>query len=266
MKETGEKLKIANSHGCVDVRYGLPKTHMHVKGKRLQPLCRQLRIKFARALVGLEQSGSYYRPTFDGVVVSARSAPKLREAIASRKMRANSPAAIARKRQRRRANAAEAQRRASRLKTLGLPPGSRTARLLDEGVVDEGLAELMGFKARYRHEFTNYDEYFDDESFYELRSLGYSPQEAGEEMRSTARAQKQEDPLPATWPEYLEKYGFDSPVAKALAGVLQSTTNCHPTWFKEAEIAVRRAGLPLAGLTYETIKRVVARWRSEMSA
>src|SRR6516164_11326689 len=92
-------LKIANSYGNVDVRDGVPNGYEHVRGKRLQPLCRKLGIEFDRALVDIEQSGAYRRPIFDGVVVPADCAAKLIEAINARN---NTPAAKAHKQQKER--------------------------------------------------------------------------------------------------------------------------------------------------------------------
>lgn len=173
----------------------------------------------------------------------------MKERKTPRKPATNSPAAITRKKKVRQNKAAKEQQRVDRCIKRGIDPDGRTARWLDEGDVDDDLAELIGFKTAYRHEHTDYDKRFDDEEYHESRSLGYSPQEAREEMRATSRMTKQEDPIPATWPKYLEKYGFDSPAATTLVGVLKSTRDCHPIWFKEAEIAVRRTGLPLEGLS-----------------
>jgi len=80
------KLKCVNEFGNVDLtRQKLGKRYVHVKGKRLQPLCRKLGIKFAEAIVGFDEYRSRcYSPIKDGVVVSARSAPKLLAAIAAR--------------------------------------------------------------------------------------------------------------------------------------------------------------------------------------
>ncbi len=84
----GLRLKIANCYGNVDVRKKLSKAYVHVGGQRLQPLCRKLGIKYAQALVGFSERGWKvrfgYQPEFDGVVVSARSAQKLRRAIEGR--------------------------------------------------------------------------------------------------------------------------------------------------------------------------------------
>lgn len=76
-------LAIANSYGDVDLtRTSLSKQYSHVRGKRLQPICRKLKIKFARAVVGFQGEKQFgYKPLFDGVVVSSRSAQKLSDAI-----------------------------------------------------------------------------------------------------------------------------------------------------------------------------------------
>ncbi len=83
-------LKITNEYGNVDVREGVPKGYVYVKGQRLQPLCRKLKIQFAPAVVGFQGDGEFgYRPQFDGVVVSARSASKLLAEIEARERRAH---------------------------------------------------------------------------------------------------------------------------------------------------------------------------------
>lgn len=65
----------------MDIRNGVPGGYTHVRGNRLQPLCNKLRIKYAAALVGWEGKKRYgFRPVLDGVVVSSRSAAKLRQA------------------------------------------------------------------------------------------------------------------------------------------------------------------------------------------
>lgn len=80
-------LKIANVYGNVDVRLGTPKGYEHVRGERLQPLCRKLGIRYAQALVRWGGTKRYPRPVFDGVVVSKRSTAKLKAAIDERKLR-----------------------------------------------------------------------------------------------------------------------------------------------------------------------------------
>lgn len=80
------KLKCVNEFGNVDLtRQKLGRRYAHVRGKRLQPLCRKLGIKFAEAIVGFDEYRSRcFSPIKDGVVVSARSASKLLAAISAR--------------------------------------------------------------------------------------------------------------------------------------------------------------------------------------
>lgn len=79
-----EYLSIANSYGNVDIRASIPDGFQHIKGKRLQPLCRKLDIQYANALVGWTGTTKYPKPDLDGVVVSFESAPKLIQAITER--------------------------------------------------------------------------------------------------------------------------------------------------------------------------------------
>ncbi len=82
-------LRCVNRYGNVDLtRQVLSKRYDHVPGKRLQVLCRKLRIRFAEAVVGFTGSAPYFSPIKDGVVVSATSAPRLKAAIAESEMRA----------------------------------------------------------------------------------------------------------------------------------------------------------------------------------
>jgi hypothetical protein len=76
----------------------------------------------------------------------------------------------------------------------------------------------------------------------------------------------EEDPIPTDWATYIMVHGFDSPEAEALAAVLQSPEKCHPRWFKEAEIAIRRAGSNRTTLTYEIIRDAVSDWRQYRDA
>lgn len=81
-------LKKANQYGNVDIIDGVPAGYGHVSGRNLQPLCRKMGIKFAPAVVGFTGSRRYgYQPVKDGVVVSAKSAPKLEAALAERDAR-----------------------------------------------------------------------------------------------------------------------------------------------------------------------------------
>ncbi len=245
-------LSIANGYGNVDVRQPLPKRYVHVKGERLQPLCRRLGIKYAEALTGFTPNRSKRYPAMPnlfGVVVSSRSAPKLLQAIEDRERR-NPPekrekAAEAGRRRR------EQQREAfrTRCRQLGIyDPEGRTATALRQGHIDEDSAELMAFKTGYRHEHTDYED--------RLRKY-----HGDADCRDFARDMAEPEPIPATWPDYLERYGFGGPVAEALAGVLASPTRCHPVWFKEAMIAVRRAELDLTKLSYPVIREAIEDWR-----
>lgn len=82
-------LAIANGYGNVDVTGGVPAGYVHVRGARLQPLCRRLGIRHAAALVGWKKRSRRYpaRPVLDGVVVVARSAERLRQAVDERAAR-----------------------------------------------------------------------------------------------------------------------------------------------------------------------------------
>lgn len=79
-----EYSSIANGYGNVDIRASIPDGNQHIKGKRLQPLCRKLDIQYANALVGWTGTKKYPQPELDGVVVSFDSAPKLIQAITER--------------------------------------------------------------------------------------------------------------------------------------------------------------------------------------
>jgi hypothetical protein len=246
------ELSIANVFGNVDVRRPLPKQYVHVKGERLQPLCRKLKIKFAQALTGFTPARSKRypaKPNLYGVVISSRSAPKLLKAIEDREQR-NPPE--------KREKAAEAARRRreqqqqafrTRCCRLGIyDPEGRTATALRRGYIDEDFAHLMAFKASYRHEHTDYDyclQMYRDDA----------------DCRDAARDMARPEPIPPTWPEYLDRYGFGGAVADALAGVLADPKKCHPVWFCEAMIAVRRAELDPTKLTYQAIREAIADWR-----
>ena len=82
-----EYLSIANGYGDVNVEGTIPTGYQHIKGKRLQPLCRKLDIHYANALVGWGGTKRFPSPEHDGVVVSLESVPKLLQAIAERDAR-----------------------------------------------------------------------------------------------------------------------------------------------------------------------------------
>ena len=87
--------------------------------------------------------------------------------------------------------------------------------------------------------------------------MGYD--QAREYVRQFAHEEKQEDPIPDNWQEYLDKYDFNkSDICQAMAKCLQSPQRAHPTWFKLAEIAVRQSGQTLDDLTYEKIVDAIA--------
>ena len=77
-------MKYVNQYGNVEIRNGVPKGYVHMRGERLQPICRKLGIVWAPALIGFEKNRYGCKPILDGVVVSARSAEKVREAIKER--------------------------------------------------------------------------------------------------------------------------------------------------------------------------------------
>ena len=174
-------LAIASDFGSIDVRNRLPKTYIHIKGQRLQPLCRKLGIKFAPALIGFGGQKRYgYRPIFDGVVISARSAPRLLAAIKDRDDRAKAPNALARNEKARQRKIDREKKRNRHCTQLGLDPDGLTAKWLERGEIDDDLAELIGWKASYRHKFTDYNKQFSPEEFSQLRASGLSPADARE--------------------------------------------------------------------------------------
>lgn len=123
---------------------------------------------------------------------------------------------------------------------IGALPDSWAARAYSRGELDFDEAELISFKTYYRHEHTNYDELIR-----ETRD------------REWSRSEAREEPIPDTWQEYLEKYGFYSIEALFLSRTLRSAREAHPIWFKKAEIAVRKSELKLADLTYEGVADAV---------
>lgn len=82
-----EHITIANGYGNVDIQASIPDGFQHVKGKRLQPICRKLGIPYANALVGWAGTKKYPKPEMDGVVVPHESAAKLLQAISERDAR-----------------------------------------------------------------------------------------------------------------------------------------------------------------------------------
>lgn len=241
-------LKISNSYRNVDVRNGFSKRYCHVRGDRLGQLCDKIGIKYAKALIGFNGKKRYgYSPVFDGVVISSRSKAKLLKAIEERSKRASDPKRIA-------ANEKSAQRRMEKkaqeemaLRKQGIRPDSMTAKWLKRGEVDEWAARLIAFKARYRHEHTDYEACLQAE-----REMG-TP---WEDRQLEARSRAIEEPIPSTWQVYLEKYGFHDEISRRLAAVLQDPSYCHPIWFMKAKLAVEK-NQPVE-LTYEGIRELIA--------
>ena len=256
--------KLTNAYGNIDLtRTKLPKTYAHVAGVRLAQLCEKHGINYRKAVIGFAGERKFgFRPIFGGVVVYARSQPKLLNAIAERKARANAPSAILAKQRQAAAKKEREEALRAELRERGIKPSGRLAEALKRGDIEIDLAELIAFKVGYRHRRTDYEEHFRDDDFQDLRERGFSPAEAGQQLRMQAREAAQEHPIPATWPGYLAKYQLKSKIAKALAATLAAPQQCHPKWFKEAEIAVRRAGIPLEGLTYEKIRDAIDSWRA----
>lgn len=147
-----------------------------------------------------------------------------------------------------------------RCERIGIAPKGRAASWLEDGEIDEDEAELIGFKTRYRHQFTDYDQHFENAALYGPNE-NFDVFGSQEDIRQEARERMTESPIPSGWREYLQKYGFQSEIAAVLATVLADPTRCHPTWFKEAEIAVRRTGTPTADITYDAISEAIAKWR-----
>lgn len=81
------KLKIANQWGNVEVA-NMSKAYVHIRGQRLQPLCRANKIKYADAMIGWGGTSRYPKPQLYGVVVHRSQAAKLESLIADRNARA----------------------------------------------------------------------------------------------------------------------------------------------------------------------------------
>ena len=80
-------LHIANQYGNVSVECGVPTGYEHIRGARLQHLCRKLGIQYADALVGWGGTQKYPKPILDGVVVRVDCAARLRTAVTERDQR-----------------------------------------------------------------------------------------------------------------------------------------------------------------------------------
>jgi hypothetical protein len=256
------RIAIANHYGNVDLtKTRLTGRYRHIPGKRLQPLCRKLQIRYAEAVTGWSGNKRYgYKPVTDGVVVSAVSAPRLLAEVEARRLR-NPPERLEA------ANRRRHERRFATLHDAGIhDPDSRTARWYEHGEIDSYEAQLIQFKADYRHEFTDYDTHLKQLREEAYRQSGQERRMLLEEVKNTARAIYDEKPIPGDWNEYLDTYGFPYPeVASRLAEVLKSPQQAHPTWFCEAVLAVKWCEQDLDTLTYESIRDAIQAWRCARS-
>jgi len=178
----------------------LSKAYVHIEGERLQPLCRKLGINYAQALVGFDERGRRgkygYAPSFNGVVVSARSAPKLLKAIQEREARAatrkpTTPEQRRAARQRKQDRDVERFFAAIKQQFPNMPGTeamevSRYACEIGSGRV--GRTKMMptqeavelAVRAHIRHAHTLYDEYLDEQ-------MPHASGEEREEIRAEAR-------------------------------------------------------------------------------
>jgi len=253
-------LKIANEYGNFDlVHNSLPGNYQFVAGQRLQLIAKRLKIKFCPAIT--EFKPSQYKkypckPVVGGIVVAKSQAQKILAGIAARE----TPAA---KLKAEKAAARREKKKDEFVETTGVESYlTPLARAIRAGRVDSDLGELIAFKARYRHCFTDYDSQYDGYDWDELK-IDYGYDGAREFLREQAHDNKVEEPIPATWQEYLSKYRFAGPIAEALSKTLSNPVDCHPTWFKEAEIAIRRQPINLDQLTYFAIRDAIQQWRED---
>jgi len=146
---------------------------------------------------------------------------------------------------------------------MSVVPNNNIHKALKSGIIDELQAELIGYKCRYRHEHTNYDDQYHDQLWDELRS--YMPfDDAKEEMRRIAHENKRDTFHSVNfnkWQVYLDFYDFNSKYAKHLTTILHEPSKCHPCWFKEAELAIKRhQSFPSS---YGQLKVVINQWRED---
>jgi hypothetical protein len=110
---------------------------------------------------------------------------------------------------------------------------------------DPDLAELRAFRARYR--------------------TGGFP-EPDVEAKRRARAELVAKGISPKWSSFVARFEFSGEIAYAMLRTLESPGRCHSGWFKEGEIAVKRAGVDLSTLTYPVIKAAIDQWRAERTA
>ncbi len=197
------QLAIADHFGSVDVRKKLSKSYVHIKGQRLQPLCRKLKIKYALALVGFVERGRNakfgWSPEYDGVVVSNRSVSKLLVAIQDRNARSSARPVVTEEVKRARRERKQ-QRDITRfieaiLKQFPQIPNEEANEIADHtctvgsgrvgrsGVVSIDEAVELAVRAHVRHNHTDYESILDE------LSEGYMSFEERQEARHDAREQ-----------------------------------------------------------------------------
>jgi hypothetical protein len=124
-----------------------------------------------------------------------------------------------------------------------VPPAPATpAPTPSPAILDPDLAELRAFRVRYR--------------------AGDFP-EPDIEVKRRVRAELVAKGISLKWSSLIARFGFEGEIALAMLRTLESPGRCHAGWFKEGEIAVKRAGVDLSTLTYPVIKAAIDQWRAE---
>jgi hypothetical protein len=113
-------------------------------------------------------------------------------------------------------------------------------------VLDPDYAELKAFRVRYNSRHKTGE--FADPTV---------------EVKRKTRDELLSSGVSLKWARFVARFGFSGDIVYAMLRVLESPGRCHAGWFKEGEIAVRRAGLDLSGLNYEAIRGAVETWRAE---
>jgi len=196
-------LSIADRYGSVDVRKKMSRSYVHIRGHRLQPLCRNLNIKYAEALVGFDERGHKARfgwsPKYDGVVISRRSESRLLLAIEERNARAAKRPVVTEeikraRRKRREERDVDRFYEAILKRYPQVPPEDAkeiaehtctvgSGRVGRSGVVGVDSAVELAVRAHVRHNQTEY------ESLLYEASEGYMTAEERQEARFKAREQ-----------------------------------------------------------------------------
>jgi hypothetical protein len=113
-------------------------------------------------------------------------------------------------------------------------------------VIDPDLAELKALRARYRN-----------------RHKTGAFAEPDVEVKKRVRAELVARGISPKWSSLIARFGFDDETTYAMLRVLESPGRAHALWLVEARIAVRRDGLDLSALDYESIRSAIQAWRAE---